>query len=252
MELKKRVFSQKSYDMNIALIGYGRMGHEIEEMALRRGHSIKLIIDIDNRHDFVEEKFREIDAVIEFTVPESAFNNISKCLRMKKPVVSGTTGWLNDYGKAVELCSKNATSFIHSSNFSVGVHILFRLNSELASMMDKLNEYKVSIEEIHHVKKLDAPSGTAISLADGIIKKHKGYNGWSFPDKVSDDRIPIRSVREGTVPGTHTVEWNSDIDIISLRHEAMGRKGLALGAVLAAEYIALRKGVFTMNDVLGF
>jgi 4-hydroxy-tetrahydrodipicolinate reductase len=238
--------------MNIALIGYGRMGHEIEEMVLRRGHTVKLIIDIDNRHDFVEGKFGEIDAVIEFTVPESAFSNISKCLMMKKPVVSGTTGWLNDYGKAVELCSRNATAFIHSSNFSIGVNILFRLNSELAAIMDKLNEYKVSIEEIHHVKKLDAPSGTAISLAEGIIKKNKGYNGWSFPDKPAPDRIPVKSVREGAVPGIHAVEWYSDIDRISLRHEAMGRKGFALGAVLAAEYIAVRKGVFTMNDVLGF
>jgi 4-hydroxy-tetrahydrodipicolinate reductase len=238
--------------MKIALIGYGRMGHEIEEMAVKRGHTVKLIIDIDNRHDFVEGKFGEIDAVIEFSVPESALSNISKCLMMKKPVVSGTTGWLNDYSKAVELCSKNASSFIHSSNFSVGVNILFKLNSELASIMEKLSEYKVSIEEIHHIKKLDAPSGTAITLAEGIIKKHKGYNGWSFPDKPASDRIVIKSVREGTVPGTHKVEWDSDIDIISLRHEAIGRKGFALGAVLAAEYIAVRKGVFTMNDVLGF
>ena len=238
--------------MNIALIGYGRMGHEIEEMVVKRGHTVKLIIDINNRHDFVEGKFGDIDAVIEFTVPESALSNISKCLMMKKPVVSGTTGWLNDYGKAVEICSRNATSFIHSSNYSVGVNILFKLNSELAAIMEKLGEYNVSIEEIHHIKKLDAPSGTAISLAEGIIKKNKRYNGWSFPEKPAGDRIPIKSVREGSVPGTHTVEWNSDIDSISLRHEAFGRKGFALGAVLAAEYIAVRKGVFTMNDVLGF
>jgi 4-hydroxy-tetrahydrodipicolinate reductase len=238
--------------MNIALIGYGRMGHEIEEMVIKRGHTVKLIIDINNGQDFVEDKFGDIDAVIEFTVPESALRNISKCLNMKKPVVSGTTGWLSDYGKAVALCSKNATSFIHSSNFSVGVNILFRLNAELAGIMEKLNEYNVSIEEIHHIKKLDAPSGTAISLVEGIIKKNKRYNGWSFPEKPSEDRIVIKSVREGAVPGIHTIEWNSEIDSISLRHEAMGRKGFALGAVLAAEYIAGRKGVFTMNDVLGF
>jgi 4-hydroxy-tetrahydrodipicolinate reductase len=238
--------------MNIALIGYGRMGHEIEEMAVKRGHTVKLIIDVDNRHDFVEGRFGDIDAVIEFTVPESAYNNISKCLKMKKPVVSGTTGWLTDYAKAVELCSKNATSFIHSSNFSVGVNILFRLNSELASIMDKLSDYKVSIEEIHHIKKLDAPSGTAITLAEAIVRRNKSYNGWSSPDKPAADRIMIKSVREGAVPGIHSVEWNSDIDRISLRHEALGRKGFALGAILAAEYIAVRKGVFTMNDVLGF
>jgi 4-hydroxy-tetrahydrodipicolinate reductase len=238
--------------MNIALIGYGRMGHEIEEMAISRGHAVKLIIDIDNGHDFVEAEFSDIDAAIEFTVPESAFSNISKCLQMKKPVVSGTTGWLNDYNKAVELCSRNGSSFIYSSNFSVGVNILFRLNSELAAIMDKLNDYKVSIEEIHHVKKLDAPSGTAISLADGIIKNNKRYNGWTLPDKQAADRIIIKSVREGNVPGTHMVEWDSEIDKLTLRHEARGRKGFALGAVLAAEYIATRKGVFTMTDVLGF
>jgi 4-hydroxy-tetrahydrodipicolinate reductase len=228
------------------------MGHEIEEMALRRGHAVKLIIDIGNASDIVENKFREIDAVIEFTVPESAFSNISKCLAMKKPVVSGTTGWLNDYNKAVELCSKYGASFIHSSNFSVGVNILFRLNSQLASIMDKLDGYRVSIEEIHHIKKMDAPSGTAITLADGIVKKHKKYNGWSSPDKPAGDKIIIKSVREGAVPGTHTIKWDSEIDMISLKHEARGRKGFALGAVLAAEYIAVRKGVFAMNDVLGF
>ena len=238
--------------MNIALIGYGRMGHEIEEMAVRRGHVIKLVIDIDNRQDFNESKFHDIDAAIEFSVPESAFTNVSKCLNMKKPVVSGTTGWLGDYNKAVEICSKNATSFIHSSNFSVGVNLMFRLNSELAAYMDKLSDYNVTIEEIHHIKKIDAPSGTAIMLADGIIKKHRKYNGWSTPDKQDPSRIPVTSVREGNVPGTHIVEWDSDIDRISLKHEAKGRKGLALGAVLAAEYIATRKGVFTMNDVLGF
>ncbi len=238
--------------MNIALLGYGRMGHELEEMALRRGHSVKLIIDLDNPGDFTENKFNDIDVVLEFTVPESAFANVSKCLYMKKPVVSGTTGWLADYGKAVEICSRNGTAFIHSSNFSVGVNILFRINSQLASMMDRLDGFKVSIEEIHHIKKLDSPSGTALSLADGIVKKHKKYNGWSQPEKAAADKISIKSVREGDVPGTHIVEWDSEIEKITLKHEAKGRKGLALGAILAAEYIATRKGVFTMGDVLGF
>jgi 4-hydroxy-tetrahydrodipicolinate reductase len=238
--------------MNIALIGYGRMGHEIEEMARKRGHEVKLIIDLDNKQDFTEAKFADINAVIEFTVPESAFSNISKCLNMKKPVVSGTTGWLNDFGKAVEICSRNATSFIHSSNFSVGVNVLFRLNAELASIMEKLGEYNVTIEEIHHTKKLDAPSGTAITLAEGIARRNKLYKGWAPAGKPAPEKVSIRSVREGTVPGTHTVEWDSDIDTISLKHEAKGRTGFALGAVLAAEYIAVRKGVFTMNDVLGF
>ena len=238
--------------MNIALIGYGRMGHEIEEMAVRRGHTVRLVIDIDNKHDFNEHKFAGIDAVIEFTVPESALGNITKCLNMKKPVVSGTTGWLTDYNKAVEVCSLNSTSFIHSSNFSVGVNIMFRLNSELAAIMDKLNEYNVSVEEIHHTRKLDSPSGTAITLAEGIIKRNKKFTGWTTPEKPAANKLNITSVREGNVPGTHTVEWDSEIDKISIRHEAKGRKGFALGAVLAAEYISTRRGVFTMNDVLGF
>jgi 4-hydroxy-tetrahydrodipicolinate reductase len=238
--------------MNIALIGYGRMGLEIEDMALKRGHSVKLVVDVDNQYDFVPEKFADIDAVIEFTTPSSAFDNIVKCLEMKKPVVSGTTGWVKDYPRAVELCLKTGTSFIHSSNFSVGVNILFRLNTELARIMKGYEDYTVSIEEIHHIKKLDAPSGTAITLADGIIRENSNYNGWSFPENRSANKIPVRSVREGTVPGTHIVEWESENDVISIRHEARGRKGLAYGAVLAAEYISSRKGVFTMSDVLGF
>jgi 4-hydroxy-tetrahydrodipicolinate reductase len=238
--------------MNIALIGYGRMGHEIEQVAVKRGHAVKLIIDIGNLDDFVPENFTSIDAVIEFTSPESAPGNIMKCLEMKIPVVSGSTGWMKDYNRAVEQCEKSDTSFIHSSNFSVGVNILFRLNTELARIMKKHNEYKVSIEEIHHTKKLDAPSGTAITLSDGIIKADNIYDGWSFPEDKSDKKIPVTSLREGSVPGTHTVEWDSEIDRISLKHEAKGRTGFALGAVLAAEYITWRKGVFTMTDVLGF
>lgn len=238
--------------MNIALIGYGRMGHEIEHMAVKRGHTIKLIIDLDNQDDLVPEKFTSIDAVIEFTSPESASGNVMKCLGMKIPVVSGSTGWLKDYNMAVEQCRQSGASFIHSSNFSVGVNIVFRLNTELARIMKNHNEYKVSIVEIHHIKKLDAPSGTAITLSNGIIKGDDKYTGWSFPENISETKIPVTSVREGSVPGTHTVEWDSDIDTISLKHEAKGRTGFALGAVLAAEYISGRKGVFTMSDVLGF
>lgn len=238
--------------MNIALVGYGRMGHEIEEMALKRGHTVNLIIDIDNKSDMIPEKFSNVDAVIEFTSPESAFENVIKCLEMKKPVVSGSTGWLSKFDIAAEACRQNGTSFIHSSNFSVGVNILFRLNSILAGMMSQRDEYKASIDEIHHTKKLDAPSGTAITLANGIAALHKIYQGWTTPGDENKDSIVIKSIREGTVPGTHTVQWDSEIDMISLRHEAKGRKGFALGAVLAAEYISSRKGVFTMNDILGF
>jgi 4-hydroxy-tetrahydrodipicolinate reductase len=250
--LLKEINSQKIRNMNIALIGYGRMGHEIESVAVARGHKIKLIIDQDNISDLNEAGMKDIDIAIEFTTPDSAFGNISKCLKMGIPVVSGTTGWLKDYDKAAEICMGNGTSFIHSSNFSIGVNILFRLNSELAKYLAQYHEYKPFIEEIHHVKKLDAPSGTAITLANGIIKQHQGYAGWCFETDKTDRNIPIRSVREGMVPGIHTVTWDSEIDTISLKHESKSRKGLALGAVVAAEFIQGRKGIFTMNDVLGF
>jgi 4-hydroxy-tetrahydrodipicolinate reductase len=238
--------------MNIALIGYGRMGHEIESAAIERGHSIIQKIDVGNEEDLNLTAFRDVDVVIEFSSPDAAFRNVTKCIEMKKPVVSGTTGWLKNYEKAAELCIKNGSSFIHSSNFSIGVNILFRLNAELARLLDPHKDYLPFIEEIHHVKKLDAPSGTAISLAESIIKFHGGYENWCFEKDRTKKCVPVRSVREGTVPGTHTVSWSSAIDEISIKHEAKNRKGLAYGAVLAAEYIRSRTGVFTMSDVLGF
>ncbi|MCU0472135.1 MAG: 4-hydroxy-tetrahydrodipicolinate reductase [Bacteroidales bacterium] len=238
--------------MKIALIGYGRMGHEIEEIALKRGHSLDLIIDEENSSDLNPENLKGINAAIEFSSPDSAFGNIIACLNQQIPVVSGTTGWLKEYEKAAEICKKNGTSFIHSTNFSIGVNLLFLLNSELAKHMEHFKDYSVSIEEIHHIRKLDAPSGTAITLAEGIKNQHSGYKGWCFDKDKSDNLIPVKSVREGTVPGTHTITWDSDIDTLSLRHEARNRKGFALGAVVAAEFIYTRKGVFTMNNVLGF
>lgn len=249
---KRDNFAKKTGKMNIALIGYGRMGHEVEGIAVRRGHSIKLIIDIDNRDDLGPENLKDIDVAIEFTTPEVAFDNISACLQAGIPVVSGTTGWLKDYELAADLCRNNNTSFVHSSNFSIGVNILFRINSVLAAYMNKYADYSVSIEEIHHTKKLDAPSGTAISLAKGIIEKHDGYKGWIPEPGKEEGKIPVRAIREGNVPGTHTILWDSEIDSISIKHEARNRKGLALGAVVAAEFIYTRKGVFTMSEILGF
>jgi 4-hydroxy-tetrahydrodipicolinate reductase len=248
----KQVFSQKLLKMNIALIGYGRMGHEIEEIALKRGHVVKLIIDQDNADDLNPANLKGIDAAIEFSLPDAAFGNIIKCLENKVPVVSGTTGWLSKYDDAVNTCNKYTSSFIHSSNFSIGVNLLFRLNKELAKQMDRYADYNVKIEEIHHIKKLDAPSGTAITLSDGIKLNHKGYTGWCMDTEIKESKVPITSIREGMIPGIHTVTWDSDIDIISLRHESKNRKGLALGAVVAAEYIHTRQGVFTMDDVMGF
>ncbi len=252
MNVSKTLNSQKHLHMNIAIIGYGRMGHEIETIAKARGHAIKLIIDIQNIADLDTIGSADVDAAVEFTSPDSAFSNVSKCLKNKVPVVSGTTGWLKDYDKAAALCLESGTSFIHSSNFSIGVNILFRLNAELARYISGYPEYTPFIEEIHHIKKLDAPSGTAIALAEGIGHEHPGYSGWRFEHDHSDGKVPVRSVREGTIPGTHTITWDSEIDTISLRHEAKGRKGLALGAVIAAEFISSRNGVFTMNNILGF
>ncbi|MDP4222445.1 MAG: 4-hydroxy-tetrahydrodipicolinate reductase [Bacteroidota bacterium] len=238
--------------MNIAIIGYGRMGHEIESVAINRGHKINLIIDQENLSDLNESSMKSADVAIEFTNPDSAFGNVSKCLSYGTRVVSGTTGWLRDYEKAVSICKQYNSAFIHSSNFSIGVNILFRLNSELAKYLAKYPEYKPFIEEIHHVKKLDAPSGTAIALARGISGQNTTYGGWAFEKDATENKVPIRAVREGAVPGIHIVTWDSDIDILTLRHESKSRKGLATGAVVAAEFLQNRKGVFTMNDVLGF
>lgn len=238
--------------MNIALIGYGQMGHAIEEIALKRGHATGLAIDIDNAGELTADNLKGIDVAIEFSFPDSALKNISVCLEAGVPVVSGTTGWLKDIDRAISLCKANNTSFIHSSNFSIGVNLLFNLNKELAKQMDRHRNYNVSIEEIHHVKKLDAPSGTAITLADDIRDNNSGYEGWCFANEKEGKKVPVSSVREGMIPGIHTVAWESENDIISIRHESKNRKGLALGAVIAAEFIQNKKGVFTMNDVLGF
>ena len=238
--------------MNIALIGYGRMGHEIESIAIQRGHVITLIVDKDNTNDLDVPVLPGIDVAIEFSYPETALENIRKCLTKKLPVVSGTTGWLEHYDDAVRICEENKTSFIHSTNFSIGVNLLFRLNKELAKQMDRYNNYNVSIEEIHHTKKLDAPSGTALTLVSDIIDNHSGYDAWSPGIDNKEKIIPVNAIREGLVPGTHTVTWDSEIDTLILKHESKNRKGLALGAVVAAEFIHSRKGVFTMDDVMGF
>lgn len=228
------------------------MGHEVEAMALNRGHVVRLIIDQNNKEDLNGKNLKGIDAALEFSIPDTAFNNIVKCLGLKIPVVSGTTGWLSDYEKAVEVCRINNSSFLHSTNFSIGVNILFRLNIELARYMSRLMEYSPSIEEIHHTGKIDAPSGTAITLAGGITVNNPKYKGWSPENDKTENLISVRSIRTGSVPGTHIITWDSEVDSIILRHEARSRKGLALGAVVAAEFIHDKKGVFTMNDVLGF
>jgi len=238
--------------MRITIIGYGKMGKEVENIALSRGHEVILRIDRDNIHDFDSELFAASDTAIEFTTPETAFDNISRCIKKDIPVVSGTTGWTGKLDLIRKLVETEGGTLLYASNFSIGVNILFDLNRKLAALMNKLPGYKVSIEEIHHTMKKDAPSGTAINLAEDIINECARYESWK-QDKPSDKEcVGIKSLREGQVTGTHRIDWTSDIDTITLQHMAHNRKGFALGAVFAAEYIRNRKGVFTMNDLLGF
>ena len=237
--------------MNIALVGYGKMGKAIEEIALENGHTIGLKIDLDNAADLNAENVTGIDVAIEFTGPHSAFDNVMKCLSLGVPVVCGSTGWLEDYEKAKTFCEAQNGTLIYASNFSIGVNIFFEINRKLAEIMNRHPEYKVSMEEIHHVQKLDAPSGTAVSLANDILAIHNEYNNWNLASEPShQNSISIKAIREPNVPGTHEVSYESEIDLIRIEHIAHNRKGFALGAVLAAEFLAGKKGIFTMKDVL--
>ncbi|WP_111306864.1 4-hydroxy-tetrahydrodipicolinate reductase [Confluentibacter sediminis] len=231
--------------MNIALLGYGRMGQTIEQIAIKRGHKIVLKVDKDDTHYDITKA----DVAIDFSIPDVAFNNISMCLNNRVPVISGTTGWLENYEKAVALCKEKKGAFIYASNYSLGVNIFFELNKVLAKMMSNLNQYHISLEEIHHTKKLDAPSGTAISLANDIISNHHAYKNWAL-DSGNETIIPIKAKRIEDVPGTHTITYKSDVDTITMEHIAHNRDGFALGAVIAAEWIVGKTGIFTMSDVL--
>ncbi|WP_411031544.1 4-hydroxy-tetrahydrodipicolinate reductase [Spongiimicrobium sp. 3-5] len=230
--------------MNIALFGYGKMGKMLELTAEKRGHKIVAKIDVDT----VDVDYSNIDVAIDFSTPTAAFDNIKSCLERNIPIISGTTGWLSDYDKAVALCEKKKGAFIYASNFSLGVNVFFELNSHLAKMMKNLKQYDVSMEEIHHTHKLDAPSGTAISLAEDIIQ-HTNYTAWRL-ENASENTIPITSKRIGEVPGTHTVTYASEVDQIQITHAAHNREGFALGAIIAAEWIIDKTGVFSMKDVL--
>ncbi|MDE3743598.1 4-hydroxy-tetrahydrodipicolinate reductase [Maribacter polysaccharolyticus] len=230
--------------MNIALFGYGKMGKMIEKIALDRGHHIVAKIDVDTK----EIDFSKMDVAIDFSMPSAAFKNIEQCITHNVPIISGTTGWLKDYDKAVALCQKENGAFIYASNYSLGVNIFFELNGYLAKMMQHLDQYKVRMEETHHTQKLDAPSGTAITLAEGILDNSK-YNNWSL-DQGKDDEIVITAKRENDVPGTHLVEYHSSVDSIEIKHTAHNREGFAQGAVIAAEWIIGKTGVFSMRDVL--
>ena len=231
--------------MKIALLGYGRMGKEIEKIAISRGHEIVIRKDVDDKIDITLA-----DVAIDFSVPTSAFNNITNCLNNNVPVISGTTGWLDKYDDAIALCKEKNGAFIYASNYSLGVNIFFELNKQLAKMMKAVEGYNISMEEIHHTEKLDAPSGTAITLAQGIIENTSKSNWKLGEEEISEDTIAIVAKRIPEVPGTHTVWYNSEVDTIEIKHTADSRKGFALGAVIAAEWISDKTGVFSMKDVL--
>ena len=233
--------------MKIALFGYGKMGKEIEQIALQRGHEIVLKIKGTEEYDI-----SQADIAIDFSVPNAALSNIVSCFRNNVPVISGTTGWLDDFDKAIDVCKENNGSFIYASNFSIGVNIFFELNKQLAKMMSSQEEYSINVEEIHHTKKLDTPSGTAITLAEGIIN-NTSKRDWQLKERqtqINDGTIPIEAKRILDVPGTHIISYESQIDSIEIKHTAHNRKGFALGAVIAAEWLNNKIGIYTMKDVL--
>lgn len=232
--------------MKIALLGYGKMGQAIEQIALQRGHQIVLKKTENNSFDGLEFA----DVAIDFSTPTAAFENISTCLRQQIPIVSGTTGWLNQLAEIEKRCRDKKGCFIYSSNFSLGVNLFFQLNETLANLLSPYSDYRVALEEIHHTQKLDAPSGTAISLANQIIE-NSNYCSWTLDKTNNATEIHIDALRQGVVPGTHTVRYTSPIDSIEIKHTAHNRSGFALGAVIAAEWLIGKTGVFTMKDVLG-
>jgi len=236
--------------MKFALVGYGKMGKTVERLGKEQGHRFPLIIDLDNREEFSREKMAGIDAAIEFTTPATAPGNIITCLEYGVPVVSGTTGWNDRAGEVYEVCRRMGGALFTASNFSIGVNILFALNRQLAKFMDRFPQYRAAMKEVHHTQKLDAPSGTAITLAEQIMDENSRIKGWSLEDTGDIDTLPIEAVREGEVKGIHLVRYESGVDILTIGHEAKTRDAFAAGALLAAEFIRDKKGVFGMTDLL--
>lgn len=238
--------------MKIALVGYGKMGKTIEQIALSRGHEIVSIIDINNPDDFESAAFKSADVAIEFTTPATAFENYMKCFAANVPVVSGTTGWTARMGEIKEMCEKEGKTFFYASNFSIGVNIFFALNKYLAKVMNNFPSYDVRMTEVHHIHKLDAPSGTAITLAEGILENIDRKDRWTLETAEKATDLPIHAIREGEVPGIHEIIYESDVDTISIKHDAKSRAGFALGAVVAAEFTAGKKGFLGMSDLFHF
>ena len=237
--------------MKIALLGYGKMGKTIERLARERGHEIVLIVDENNRTRCTDEQLKQADVAIEFTMPAVAVENYNWCFRNRVPVVSGTTGWLEKWDEVVTACERSGGTFFYASNYSIGVNIFFHLNRWLNQTMARFSNYKVSLEETHHIHKLDAPSGTAITLAEGILKEHPEYTSWKLDEgQVKVGELPIKAKREGEVPGIHSVTYQSGVDEIQICHSAYSRDGFAQGAVMAAEFLVGKQGVFGMEDLI--
>lgn len=235
--------------MNIALFGYGKMGKEIEQIALQRNHAIVFKINKGNINDITPQQLKKADVAIEFSTPDTVIENIYKCFDANLPIVAGTTGWYNKFDEIKNNCLKNNQSLFYATNFSLGVNLFFKMNEQIAKMMNNFSDYEVAMQEIHHIHKLDKPSGTAITTAERILANYPQKNKWSIDTNV-DKSLFIDVVRTDEVPGTHTVSYTSAVDEISIIHKAFNRKGFALGAVLAAEFIQHKKGVYTMNDLL--
>ena len=239
--------------MQIALIGYGKMGQEVEKVAISRGHNIISRLDPLRSEEFKSQRFRDADIAIEFTTPEAALDNYRKCFRHFIPVVSGTTGWLHNIDEVKEVkewCKIKGQTFFYASNFSIGVNLFFELNKVLAKLMNDFPQYDVGITETHHTQKKDAPSGTAITLSEGIIRNLKRKTNWKLDKALSNKSIEVKAFREGDVPGIHTVKYESPVDEIEIRHSAKSRLGFAYGAVLAAEFTHKNRGFLTMKDLL--
>ena len=252
--------------MKAAIIGYGKMGHEIERILIERGHTVSLIIDEANAADLNEQNLKDIDVAIEFTTPSTAYNNIRQCIECGTPVVSGTTGWTERLEELKELCEQKGSAIFYASNYSLGVNMMFRLNRRLAELMNHHPQYEVAIEEVHHIHKKDAPSGTAITLAEGILENIDRKVSWENPTVVEFDdegepivhsmgeaapeNIAITSLREGETPGIHTVTYDSEDDMLQIMHIIKNRRTLAMGAVIAAEFLCGKKGCFSMDDLL--
>jgi 4-hydroxy-tetrahydrodipicolinate reductase len=235
--------------MRILLLGYGKMGKTIERIAIERGHSIVGKIDVQNRHEMDSLAVSDVDVAIEFSAPEAAYENITYCLKKGWPIVSGTTGWLEHRSEIENLCMQQQGAFFYASNYSIGVNLFFRLNRQLARLM-KGQAYRASMTEIHHIHKLDAPSGTAITLAEGIAAENSSQKGWKLAPEEEEGFVQIEAKRLGEVPGTHIVRYESEVDTIEITHTAHTRAGFALGAVISAEWLPGKTGVFGMDDLL--